>query len=113
MKKLALVIICMSFLLFAACSSFEQNVTEMASQASMTIPGGTVQLSGNPIWIQASTTRTNVSEQYLLLKVICTTGQIDAEPRILRIKGVSANFNIQSLVNVPFDYEFDYSDLSG
>lgn len=113
MKKQILAIIYMSFLLFAACSSFEQNVTEMASQASMTIPGGTVQLSGNPIWVQASTTRTNVSEQYLLLKVICTTGQIDAEPRILRIKGVSANFNIQSLVNVPFDYEFDYSDLSG
>lgn len=79
----------------------------MASLATMTIEGGVIQLSGNPIWVQAATTRINVSEQYLLLKLVCTSGQIDTDARILRIKGVEASFNIQSIVDIPFTPEFE------
>lgn len=111
MKKSVLAIICMSFLLFAACGSFDQtNEFNMASLATMTIPGGTVQLSGNPVWVQAATTRTNVTEQYLLLKLVCTTGQIDTEPRILRIRGTAANFNAQSIVDIPITPEFSWRE---
>lgn len=111
MKKTLIAITCMSFILLMACSSFEQtNEFNMASQATMTIPGGTVQLSGNAVWVQAATTRTNVSEQYLLLKIVCTTGQIDTEPRILRIKGTAATFNIQNMVDVPTEHQFAYTE---
>jgi hypothetical protein len=111
MKKSALALICMSFLLFAACGSFEQTTDiDMASMATMTIPGGTVQLSGNPVWVTAATTRISVTEQYLLLKIVCTTGQIDTAPRILRIKGTAANFNAQSIVDLPIIPEFAWTD---
>lgn len=101
-------IISLSFLILAACANFDIKINDnMSSLATMTIPGGNVQLSGNPVWIETSTTRTGVSEQYMLIKVVALNGIIDSEPRIQLIKGTSAKFNIQELVNLDINYLFD------
>ena len=113
-----LITMAVSFIVFTACTNFEDIKQINMSFLNINIPGGTTQLSGNPVWVETSTSRTNVTEQYLLLKLICTNGVIDPEPRILSIRPGAATgagpktalFNISAMVDVPFDFSFFTDD---
>jgi hypothetical protein len=109
MKKTAITLICLSFLLFAACVNFDEN-NKHSTMSSWNIPEGEYQLNGNPVWVLAESVRENVTEQYMNLSLVCTNGLIDDTPRILRIKGDSVAFNLQALVDVPFAFNFDWEN---
>ena len=73
---------------------------------TINIPGGAVQLSGNPVIIEAATTRTNVSQQMMLLRIVAADPQLTGT-WIEDISGISAQFDISGLVDASFEYQFD------
>lgn len=104
----SIIVIVLSFLLMSSCNTFEENVNEMAT-FTIAVPGGSIQLSGNPIIINATTTTTGKTSHQLLCRVTCTDGAIPGGPWIDSIapKNGAASFNISGLVDTVFNYEFD------
>ena len=103
MKTLAVLL---SFLFFISCSTFEQNEPQMA--LTLTIPGGTVQLSGNPIKITTTASAVSGATNHkMLLRVTSTDGEIANGPWIDEKPGYSADFDIHGIVDGPFLSVFD------
>ena len=99
----SIIVIVLSFLLMSSCNTFEENVNEMAT-FTIAVPGGSIQLSGNPIIINATTTTTGKTSHQLLCRVTCTDGAIPGGPWIDSIapRSGAASFNISALVNAKF-----------
>lgn len=106
MKKL---IIALSFLITASCANFE-NKTDTIMAQTINLPGLGVQLSGNPIWVETTTTTTGMTNHQILLKITSTDGKVPGGPWIDHIQpiGGAARFDISGLVDYEFDYTFDY-----
>lgn len=96
----------LSFLLFSSCSSFDQEIPENMA-FTCTVPGGTIQLSGNPIYVVGTTTTTGKTLHRLLCRITCTDGAIPGGPWIDSKPHTAgeATFDIHSIVDARFDYE--------
>jgi hypothetical protein len=103
----------LSFLIFFSCATLELKPEAMAF--TINVPGGSVQLSGNPIRIVGTTSTQSVTDHRLLCKVTCTDGAIPGGPWIDRIQPLngSATFDISGLVDTVFNYEFDIASAAG
>lgn len=110
MKKTHLLVLLLSFLCLTGCTNLEEKNTDMAFTRN--IPGGSVQLSGNPIWIEATTSTAGVTRHELLLRVTSVGDKVPGGPWIENISPVAgaANFNISGLVDYEFSYVFDIAD---
>jgi hypothetical protein len=106
MKNLIAVL---SFLIIASCANFENKTDTIMSQ-TINIPGLGVQLSGNPIWVETTTTTSGMTNHKILLKVTSTDGKVPGGPWVDHIQPVAgaARFDISGLVDYEFDYVFDY-----
>jgi hypothetical protein len=111
-------VLALSFALFSACGNFDEEIIHEMATFTLTIPGGTVQLSGNPILITCTTTTlqdgVNVNDHRLLLKITCTDSAIPGGPwtdSIAPLNG-SATFNISEIVDTEFTYDFITSLLT-
>jgi hypothetical protein len=94
-----------------SCINFKEEITKKEHMAiTLTKTGGTVQLSGNPIWINTTTDRTDVTEQKMMLEITSDDGDVSGGPWTLKIAGTSCSFNISSIVDAPASIVFDYSD---
>ena len=102
------ILIALSFLLMYGCNTFEEKETKMAATFTIAVPGQQVQLSGNPIIINATTTTTGKTSHHLLCRVTCTDGAIPGGPWIDSIapKNGAATFDISGLVDTDFNYAF-------
>lgn len=105
----SIIVIVLSFLLMSSCNTFEEKETKMAATFTIAVPGQQVQLSGNPIIINATTTTTGKTSHQLLCRVTCTDGAIPGGPWIDSIapKNGAATFDISGLVQTRFDYSYD------
>lgn len=111
MKTIKKIIYALSFLVFLACDNFEHIISENNMAFTVNIPGGPVQLNGNPILINATTTTQGGINHRMLCKVTNTNGTIPGGPWTDSIQPFSGavQFNIQGYVDMIFDYEFQES----
>jgi len=106
MKNLFVFVFALSFMFASSCSSFEQIETNNMAFTT-TIPGGLIQLSGNPINVVGTTTTTGKTMHRMLCRITCVDGAIPGGPWIDEkpITAGSATFDIHSIVDARFDYE--------
>ncbi len=78
---------------------------------SITVPANVV-LSGNPIWVEVTNTRTvsSVKNLYTCVKIeAIDVGGATYATRILKQKGNTAKFDISSQLDIPYDFKFALS----
>lgn len=113
MKPIHTTLVFLSFLLFSCQHSFDSEINPNAMALSITIPGGAVQLSANPIWITVAGGAAPVgSSQYqLLCKITSVDGDLSGGPFIDSIAPDASGeslFDISALVNQPLVPEFSW-----
>ena len=98
---------CLSFLLATGCTTFDTSTNIESMSFTCTVPGGSVQLSGNPIIINGTTTTAGKTNHRLLCRITCTDETVPGGPWIdsKPVSSGAASFDIHALVD--FDFDFD------